>query len=465
MQIKMANEVSRFQVRFYMAALILVSMANHSPGDPTNHIIVQFETSEILKLSQARSCYQIINNTEICYDHDNCIICNSLDMALESASKINRHVKIALYSAPINPISQCPVNSHAITGMHDVSDVYNLEFVGGFKNNNNLLCCDSISLITIPGSCEVYLKNVTVINCLIKYNEMNGTVTISSAGVSITDDMRVQSQHNKQIEKTEQLFTTRKIKSTETYKCQSSQNDTSRNIHNLCEREHVVCACDYETNENVTICIQEGYWYGVVDNTIVTAPCEYKNCKVSTLHGTDCSLKISANQFLEIFPETVTSGNCTKSRNGTLCSECVENHTFTFGVYNCVEFDNDLYAGVIIVSISFVILIITGLLFCLGFRNVNLASINGFVFFFSIVDLLVPDVSKYDCDYSINVFISIFKSFSQLQPEFRKFVDLPFVPENCKALCTVAIHYIFPTSVIIIIPSLVAMLSKLYVSK
>ena len=232
----------------------------------------------------------------------------------------------------------------------------------------------------------------------------------------------------------------------------------------ICELKHVLCACNNENDEDVTIkCIQEGYWYGVVDNTIVTAPCEYKNCKLLSQDNA-CNLTRNLDvRFYEIFSEMENGSKCTDNRNGTLCSECDENHTFTFGAYRCVKFTNDNYAGAIIISIIFVLLIITGLLFCLRFRDVNLARINGFVLFFSIVDHLVPEVpngGRFKNDYGIDVFISIFESFSQLQPDFLSFVCIPFVPPCCKGLCTVGLQYIFPLSIVIFLPSLVPILSN-----
>ena len=164
-----------------------------------------------------------------------------------------------------------------------------------------------------------------------------------------------------------------------------------------------------------------------------------------------------------MFSNILINGNCTGNRNGILCSECDENHAFTFGAYRCVEFHYAEYAGAIIISIIYMLLIITGLLFCLRFRDVNLASINGFVLFFSIVDHLVPEVpndGRFKADYVIDVFLSIFESFSQLQPEFLSFVPFPFVPKSCKALCTVGLQYIFPLSILIFLPSLVPILSN-----
>ena len=449
-------------ISLHLASMITMIMASLCPDNPSAIVTHSNNNGKSQQLPKDL-CHKLkcdMKKRKCCCCENNQIVCNSLDMALDSVSKMGRpdSVKIVLYSAPTNLTSQCPSDSHVITGMHDFSDVHLLEFVGGYKYNNSLLCCNARSSITVPGSCEVYLKNVTIINCLINRKVIN-TVTISSSGASIRSNVRVQSQHNKHLE---QLFTTRKIKSTQISKCQSS---LSRNIHNLCERGHVLCACNYETDEDVTVCIQERYWCGVVDNTIVTAPCKYKKCKVSIAQGTECPLtRSSGMQFYEMFSEMIINGsNCTNNRKGTLCSECDENHAFTFGAYSCVKFTNNKYAGAIIISIIFALLIITGLLFCFRFRDVNLASINGFVLFFSIVHHLIPEVPNgggFEADYAIDVFISIFESFSQLQPEFLSFVPFPFVLESCKGLCTVGLQYIFPLSILIFLLSLVPILSN-----
>ena len=187
------------------------------------------------------------------------------------------------------------------------------------------------------------------------------TVTISSSVASMRSNVRVQSQDNKHFE---QLVTTRETKSTQISNCQSP---LSRNVHNLCDRGHVLCACNYETDEDVTVCIQERYWCGVVDNTIVTTPCKYKKCKASIEQGTEWPLtRNSGVQFYEIFSEMIIYGsNCTANRKGTLSSECDENHAFTFGAYSCVKFTNNNYAGAIIISIIFTLVSIPGLLFLL----------------------------------------------------------------------------------------------------
>ena len=444
-------------ISLHLASMIIMIMASLCPENPSAIATHSNNNGKSQQLPKDL-CHKLkcdVKNRKCCCCENNQIVCNSLDMALDSVSKMGRpdSVKIVLYSAPANLTSQCPSGSHVITGMHDLSDVYYLEFVGGFKYNNSLLCCNSRSPITIPGSCEVYLKNVAIINCLIKYNDMN-TVIISSSSVPKKDSMRIDSHHNLEL-----LFTTRKFKSTQISKCQSS---LSRNIHKLCEREHVLCACNYETDEDVTVCIQEGYWYGKVNNTIVTAPCKYKNCKVSISQcNNECPF--TRNSSVQFYEMKNVSSNCTDNRNGILCSECNENYTFTFGAYECVKFKCPDYAGAVIISIIFVLLIITGLLFCLRFRDVNLASINGFVLFFSIVDHLVPEVEnrgRFKADYGIDVFISIFESISQLQPEFLSFVPLPFVPKSCKGLCTVGLQYIFPLSILIFLPSLVPILSN-----
>ena len=159
----------------------------------------------------------------------------------------------------------------------------------------------------------------------------------------------------------------------------------------------------------------------------------------------------------------INGSNCTANRKGTLCSECDENHAFTFGAYSCVKFTNNNYAGAIIISIIFTLVIITGLLFCLRFRDVNLASINRFVLFFSVVHHLIPDVPNdggFEADYGINVFISIFESFSKLEPDFLSFVPFPFVPRSCNGLCTVGLQCIFPLSLLISLLSIVPILSN-----
>ena len=445
-------------ISLHLASTIIMIMASLCPENPS--AIVTHSNNNGKSQLPKDLCNKLkcdMKKRKCCCCKNNQIVCNSVDMALDSVSKMGRpdSVKIVLYSAPANIISQCPSDSHVITGMHNFSDVHLLEFVGGYKYNNSLLCCNSRSPITMPGSCEVYLKNVTITNCLIKYNAMN-TVIISSSGISNKGGMRIESHHN-----LEQLFTNRKIKSTQISMCQSS---VSRNIHDLCEREQVLCACNYETDEDVTICIKEGYWYGEVDNTTVTAPCEYNKCKVSIFQGTECPLTENSDvKFYERFSNMLINGNCTANRNGILCSECDENHAFTFGAYKCVDFDYEEYAGAIIISITFMLLKMTGLLFSLRFRDVNLASINGFVLFFSIVDHLVPEVEysgRFKADYAIEVFVSIFESLSQLQPDFLSFVPFPFVPKSCKALCTVGLQYIFPLSILIFLPSVVLILSN-----
>ena len=146
----------QISISLHLASMNIMITASLCPENPSAIVTYSNNNSESKQLP-TDLCHTLKCDTKkkkCCCCKNNQIVCNSIDMALDSVSKMGRpdSVKIVLYSAPANLTSQCPSDSHVITEMHNFSDVHRLEFVGGYKYNNSLLCCNSRSPITIPGS-------------------------------------------------------------------------------------------------------------------------------------------------------------------------------------------------------------------------------------------------------------------------------------------------------------------------
>ena len=178
-------------------------------------------------------------------------------------------------------------------------------------------------------------------------------------------------------------------------------------------------------------CIKQGYWLGEVDDIHTTAPCTSGYCQNT---NNNCSLCPIANISNYCSLPNDTNGQCVGNRRGVLCAECKIGYAFTFGTIQCVEDKTcSMGQGVIPPFLNVVFLIVTMIAIILLLKfDYKLSSgyIFGFVYYFSIVGHLLPSNVVGD---TLLVFVSIFESVTQLNPQFLGFVPICF-SKNLTAL-------------------------------
>ena len=171
-------------------------------------------------------------------------------------------------------------------------------------------------------------------------------------------------------------------------------------------------------------CIKQGYWLGEVDGIHTTAPCTSGYCQNTNGNCNLCHIPDSSGYCS--LPND-TNGQCVGIRRGVLCAECEVGYAFTFGTIQCVKDKTCSNGrGVIPLLLNVVFLIVTMIAIILLLKfDYKLSSgyIFGFVYYFSIVGHLLPSNVVGD---TLLVFVSIFESVTQLNPQFLGFVPICF---------------------------------------
>lgn len=214
-------------------------------------------------------------------------------------------------------------------------------------------------------------------------------------------------------------------------------------------RESCVCTKGVVCNNFTgTPCILKGYWFGnFPDNSspplLLSCSSGYcsniGNCTACTAEGDYCVLSDS---------------QCIQSRVGPMCLECPEGSSYTFGAIGCADDKFCQYPGlltslfiVIYCILSFVLLFLT-----MKFTNgTTLGSLFCFVYYFSVIDLVLPQSIVYR---NISNIVYIIQTFTQLNPKFLGLVPI-CVAKGASILVLQYLLYISPVVVWIIVILLV----------
>ena len=212
---------------------------------------------------------------------------------------------------------------------------------------------------------------------------------------------------------------------------------------------------------NTSGCIQQGYWHGPQGDDIITVPCSSGYC---TTLGSGCKPCVfpvgQINSYCQL-PDQDTNEQCVENRGGVLCTNCIQDHAFTFGAVQCVK-DTDCggkdTVWVAFLALAFIILLVVLLIVLLKVDyKIRSGYLFAFVYYFSIIGYIIPPsmVSK-----QLLLIVSIMQSFSQLNPRFLGYIPLCLGSKFSIVHHTV-ILYLNPI-IIIIIVFLIIGVSKLF---
>ena len=191
-----------------------------------------------------------------------------------------------------------------------------------------------------------------------------------------------------------------------------------------------------------TACVEEGYWFGEVDNdgTYEAIPCPFGNCNY-TIGSCPTGPCPGKNAFCNLRDED-RNALCYGNRANILCSQCKPNSSFTFDAIKCTDqcsgWSIVWVIGLILVFWAFLIaalLVITGLDFHIGSGRLYC-----FLFFFSVLQYFVGGTFPSPVLYVIEVVIT---GFIQLNPKFWGFIPVCLY-EGLHSMWYMVLSYIHP---------------------
>ena len=189
-------------------------------------------------------------------------------------------------------------------------------------------------------------------------------------------------------------------------------------------------------------CIEQGYWYGEVDNGYnALVSCSTSYCKSSSGECDTCT--VGRETELCILPNNQDE-QCAGNRAGILCTQCKPGYSFTYGAFQC-EPSHTCTSGnvaiVLLLSIAFPVILIILVIVTLkyGYR-ITSGYMYCFIYYFSIVQYLIPpNISN----TQIFLITSLFESFTQVRPQFLGRIPICF-SSNISPLNQLPIQYLYP---------------------
>lgn len=179
--------------------------------------------------------------------------------------------------------------------------------------------------------------------------------------------------------------------------------------------------CDFN---NAMACVKQGYWVGQFDGVSASAPCSSELCENARGNCSECDIR-NTNGYCQLPIEE--NDQCNGRRTGLVCTECESGSAFTFAGLDCAPESTCSGASIILpplLSVIFLFFLLLCLLLLIRVgRRYKLAYLFAFVYYFSIVRLLLPG----NIVGSAMVFIvSLFESVTQLNPRFLGYVPMCF---------------------------------------
>ena len=178
-----------------------------------------------------------------------------------------------------------------------------------------------------------------------------------------------------------------------------------------------ICTCESKDNfvcvSSSSACVRYGYWYGSNGTEVTVLPCPGRACRYS---GGKCptSKCLSSPDFCQLDDNV---NLCMTGRNGTLCSYCRANYSFTFGALSCVNSLSCRPHNTLLVMFSVVMYWIFSILFIFLVLSLNLSVGSGFmygiVYYYSVIYLYTDNTIT---DTSIASLIHICIALTQLSP-------------------------------------------------
>ena len=212
--------------------------------------------------------------------------------------------------------------------------------------------------------------------------------------------------------------------------------------YNNNDHDHVYCSTD-----TYTACVEEGYWYGEIDNNnniFEAVSCPFGNCNYTT---GSCPTKSCAekNSYCNL-DDNNHNALCYGNRTGLLCSKCENNNTqFTFDAIQCTNQCSSVAGSsvlVIVLVLLFWVILVVGLLVAIRLDlHIGSGQLYCFFFFFSVLQYFVGGTFPSPVLYAIELVIT---GFIQLDPKFLGLIPIACLPQEIPIILYTALCYVHP---------------------
>ena len=217
--------------------------------------------------------------------------------------------------------------------------------------------------------------------------------------------------------------------------------------HNQC-----VCAsCVFEELRSYITCdeksarayMRKGFWIGNISNVTVASRCYNGYCANldACVPCSDCN-RISNQPFCQLFDD-----QCIGNRSGTVCGDCEEGFSFTYGAVLCVPRSTCSGAKAVIPWLLILVFLVLDVILLVVFLKVGSriksAYLFCFVYYFSIASYILP---PFRASTALRVYLSIFESIAQLNPLFLGYVPICF--SDIEAFLHLPFQYLNPVLIV-----------------
>ena len=204
------------------------------------------------------------------------------------------------------------------------------------------------------------------------------------------------------------------------------------------------CEC-YDTG-NIISCsgssstIKRGYWFGNVTGKPTTIYCPDNYCNFSCSEIT--------NGIYHLSP--VRANQCRLHRSGTACGNCEEGYTLSFDTPDCIDMNKCTISQTVLVTVLSVLywIIVVIVVFIMTYYKLTIGSLYAIIYYYSIVDILISQVSFASYGLYIYAFINILSSLAKLTPQFLGQLCLV---RNMSGIDQQFIHYVHPIMISLIL--------------
>ena len=192
-------------------------------------------------------------------------------------------------------------------------------------------------------------------------------------------------------------------------------------------------------------CIQQGYWFGTLDDQFIISPCFSGFCKNTPSSCESCILEDGGSSFCKL--QASEDEECIDNRAGIACVYCMEDYTYTYGAVACAkesECGGKDYVIIIIASVVFPIVFVVLLIALLKLdTSLNSAYLYCFIYYYGVIRFVLPPSLIHK---SILIVASLLESFTQLNPIFLGEFNICF-SSSSRSLYLVALNYFFPIAI------------------
>ena len=205
-----------------------------------------------------------------------------------------------------------------------------------------------------------------------------------------------------------------------------------------------------------TTCVREGYWFGRLEGTggamhSVMSQCYLQHCAMGC--SEPCSVDLAG--WCKIPKEE--SKECLQRHSGPLCTLCDDNHSCTYGCFQCVP-SNTCETKKTVLLLAFIVFlwiaIVLALLMSLRMDvRIGLGYLYCFVYYFSVLWYITGDNLQND---GVNVFVAVCESIVTLNPFFLGAVDLCFI-RDISPIQMSAFMYVNSLTIFVLLLTLLAM--------